>query len=168
MVQVTADADRDPYKQFRFRLKWDGRIVAGFSRIHGLSHPTEAVTFRSGGDQSGALRNLPGQSKFDAVTLERGVTYDGDFAAWVNKVWTYDPALGHEASLQNFRKDVAIQLFNEAGQIAVAYDVYRCWPSEYSAMPELDGSGNAVAIQTLVLQNEGWERDASVKDPAAP
>ena len=122
--QFTINSDQgDPYKQFRFRLKWDGRIVAGFSRVHGLSRPTAVVTHRSGGDPSG-VRHLPGQSEFDAVTLERGVTCDGDFAAWANKIWTYDPAAsGHEASLADFRKDVAIQLFNDAGQIVLAYDV---------------------------------------------
>ena len=166
MPQFTVDDDHgDPYRLFRFRVKWAGRIVAGFSSIKGLSRTAEAVTHHSGGDPSG-VRRMPGQSEFDAVTLERGVTYDRDFEAWANKIWTYDPASGHEASLGNFRKDVAIELFNEAGQLALAYDVYRCWPSEFLAMPELDAAGNAVAIQTLVLQNEGWQRDASVTEPA--
>jgi len=164
----TIDNERgDPYKLFRFRVKWDGRIVAGFSSVHGLSRPTEVVTFRSGGDPSG-LRHMPGQTEYAAVTLERGMTHDAAFAQWANKIWTYDSASGHDASLEDFRKDIRIELFNEAGQLALAYNVYRSWPSEYSALPELDASGNAVAIQSLVLQNEGWDRDTGFTTPAGP
>ncbi len=68
-------------------------------------------------------------------------------------------------SLKHFRKNIVVDVFNEAGQQAISYQVFRCWVSEYQALPELDAAGNAVMIQTIKLENEGWQRDASVKEP---
>lgn len=157
----------DPYKNFKFRVKWDGRYVAGVSKVSALKRTTEVVEHREGGDLS-YMRKSPGQTKFEPITLERGVTHDKEFELWAAKVWQHGRGLGSELSLKDFRKDVIIELYNEAGQLAIAYKVYRAWVSEYSALPELDASANAVAIQTLVLQNEGWERDSDVVEPDEP
>jgi phage tail-like protein len=157
----------DPYKNFKFRVKWDGRYVAGVSKVGALKRTTEMVEHRMGGDQS-TVRKSPGQTKYDAISLERGVTHDKEFEQWANKVWQYGSGLGSEVSLRDFRKDLIIEVYNEAGQLAVAYKVYRCWPSEFQALPELDASANAVAIQTLKLENEGWERDLEVTEPTEP
>lgn len=156
----------DPYKSFKFRVKWDGRYVAGISKVSGLTRTTQVVTYREGGDPS-MVHKSPGQTEYEAITLERGVTHDLDFEKWVNLVWNFANAgkLGQEVSLQNFRKDIIIELYNEAGQKVIAYNVYRCWVSEYTAMPDLDAEGNAVAIQSIKLENEGWERDTSVVEP---
>jgi phage tail-like protein len=157
----------DPYKNFKFRVKWDGRYVAGVSKVGALKRTTEMVEHRVGGDPS-TVRKSPGQTKYDAISLERGVTHDKEFEQWANKVWQYGSGLGSEVSLRDFRKDLIIEVYNEAGQLAVAYKVYRCWPSEFQALPELDASANAVAIQTLKLENEGWERDLEVTEPTEP
>jgi phage tail-like protein len=157
----------DPYKNFKFRVKWDGRYVAGVSKVGALKRTTEMVEHRVGGDPS-TVRKSPGQTKYDAITLERGVTHDKEFEQWANKVWNYGAGLGSEVSLRDFRKDLIIEVYNEAGQLALAYKVYRCWPSEFQALPELDASANAVAIQTLKLENEGWERDVEVTEPTEP
>ena len=168
MAQFSVNAERfDPYKNFKFRIKWDGRYVAGVSKIGGLKRTTEVVRHREGGDPSSS-RKSPGQSEFDAITLERGVTHDTEFEKWANKVWNFGSGAGSEVSLADFRKDVIIELLNEAGQLAIAYRIYRCWVSEFQALPELDASGNAVAIQTIKLENEGWERDYDVVEPAEP
>jgi phage tail-like protein len=168
MAQFSVNAQRfDPYKNFKFRVKWDGRYVAGVSKVGALKRTIEAVPHREGGDPS-TVRKSPGQASYEAVTLERGVTHDKDFEQWANKVWNYGSGLGAEVSLKDFRKDIIIELYNESGQLAIAYKVYRCWPSEYQAQPELDASGNAVAIQTLKLENEGWERDYEVGEPSEP
>ena len=168
MAQFSVNPERfDPYKSFKFRVKWDGRYVAGVSKVGAMKRTTEVVPHRVGGDPS-TVRKSPGQVSYEAVTLERGVTHDKDFEQWANKVWNYGSGLGAEVSLKDFRKDIIIELYNEAGQLAIAYKVYRCWPSEYQAMPELDASGNAVAIQTLKLENEGWERDYEVGEPTEP
>jgi phage tail-like protein len=168
MAQFSVNAQRfDPYKNYKFRVKWDGRYVAGVSKVGALKRTAEVVSHREGGDPS-TVRKSPGQVTYDAVTLERGVTHDKDFEQWANKVWNYGSGLGAEVSLKDFRKDIIIELYNEAGQLAIAYKVYRCWPSEYQAQPELDASGNAVAIQTLKLENEGWERDYEVGEPTEP
>ena len=168
MAQFSVNTDRfDPYKNFKFRLKWDGKYVLGCSKLTGLKRTTEVVEHRSGGDPSSS-RKSPGQSEFEAVMLERGVTHDPDFERWANKVWHFGSGLGAETSLKDFRKDIIIELYNEAGQLALAYKVYRCWPSEFQALPELDASANAVAIQTLKLENEGWERDVDVTEPTEP
>ena len=168
MAQFSVNAERfDPYKNFKFRVKWDGRYVAGVSKVGALKRTTEVVTHREGGDPS-TERKSPGQSKYEAITLERGVTHDPEFEKWANKVWNYGSGLGAEVSLKDFRKDLIIEVYNETGQLAIAYRVYRCWVSEYQAIPELDASANAVAIQTLKLENEGWERDYEVAEPQEP
>ncbi len=168
MAQFSVNPERfDPYKSFKFRVKWDGRYVAGVSKVSALSRSTEPVEHREGGDPS-TVRKSPGQTKYEPITLERGVTHDPEFERWANKVWNWGSGLGMEVSLRDFRKDLIIEFYNEAGQLAIAYKVYRCWVSEYQALPELDASGNAVAIQTLKLENEGWERDYDVTEPAEP
>lgn len=168
MAQFSVNATRfDPYKSYKFRVKWDGRYVAGISKVSALKRTTDVVKYREGGDPS-SERKSPGQTKYEAITLERGVTHDKDFEQWSNKIWNYGSGLGAEVSLKDFRKDIIIEMYNEAGQLAIAYKVYRCWVSEYQALPALDASGNAVAIQTLKLENEGWERDYAVNEPQEP
>lgn len=168
MAQFSVNATRfDPYKNFKFRVKWDGRYVAGISKVGALKRSTEPVEHREGGDPS-STRKSPGRTKFEAITLERGVTHDVEFERWANKVWNFGSGLGAEVSLANFRKDLIIEVYNEAGQLAIAYKVFRCWVSEYQALPDLDANANAVAIQTLKLENEGWERDYDVVEPSEP
>lgn len=168
MAQFSVNPQRfDPYKNFKFRVKWDGRYVAGVSKVGALKRSTEPVEHREGGDPS-TTRKSPGRTKYEAITLERGVTHDGEFEQWANKVWNFGSGLGAEVSLADFRKDIIIELYNEAGQLALAYKVFRCWVSEFQALPDLDANANAVAIQTLKLENEGWERDYDVVEPPEP
>jgi phage tail-like protein len=168
MAQFSVNATRfDPYKNFKFRVKWDGRYVAGVSKVSALKRTTEVVSHREGGDPS-SDRKSPGRTKYEPVTLERGVTHDVEFEQWANKVWNFGSGLGSEVSLQDFRKDVTIELYNEAGQLVISYLVFRCWVSEYQALPDLDANANAVAIQSIKLENEGIERDFDVREPAEP
>jgi phage tail-like protein len=168
MAQFSANANRfDPYKNFKFRVKWDGRYVAGISKVGALKRTTEVVEHRVGGDPS-TVRHSPGQSKYEAISLERGVTHDRDFEQWANKIWNWGSGLGAEVSLQDFRKDIIIEVMNEAGQVVISYNVFRCWVSEFTALPELDASANAIAIQSIQLQHEGWERDYEVTEPTEP
>ncbi|MGW1245206.1 phage tail protein [Streptomyces bobili] len=168
MADFTVNATRfDPYKNFKFRVQWDGRYVAGVSKVSALKRTTEVVKHRHGGDPSSS-RKSPGRTEYDAITLERGVTHDQAFEQWAGKVWNWGAGLGAETSLKDFRKDVIIEVYNEAGQLALAYKVYRCWVSEFNALPDLDANANAVAIQSIKLENEGWERDYSVTEPTEP
>lgn len=168
MAEFSVNTQRfDPYKNFKFRVRWDARFVAGVSKVSALKRTTEVVEHRVGGDPSTG-RKSPGRSKFEAITLERGVTHDPEFENWANKVWSFGAGLGAESSLRDFRKDIILEMYNEAGQLAIAYKIYRCWVSEYQALPELDANANAVAIQSLKLENEGWERDPDVQEPAEP
>ena len=155
----------DPYKNFKFRVKWDGRYVAGVSKVTMLKRTTEVVKHREGGDPS-TSRKSPGRTEYEPVTLERGVTHDTEFEKWANKVWNFGAKV--EVSLKDFRKDIIIDFFNEAGQLAISYKVFRCWVSEYQALPDLDANANAVAIAHIKLENEGWERDVDVPEPAEP
>jgi phage tail-like protein len=165
MAEFTVNATRfDPYKNFKFRVKWDGRYVAGISKVSALKRTTEVVKHREGGDPS-TSRKSPGRTEYDAITLERGVTHDTAFEQWAGKVWQINAGLGAEVSLKDFRKDIIIEFYNEAGQLAIAYKVFRCWVSEYQAQPDLDANANAVAIQHIKLETEGWERDTSVTEP---
>jgi phage tail-like protein len=166
MAQFSVNPTRfDPYKNFKFRVKWDGRYVAGISKVGMLKRATEVVKHREGGDPSSS-RKSPGRTEFDPITLERGVTHDKEFEQWANKVWNFGSGLGAEVSLKDFRKDIIIEVYNEAGQLAIAYKVFRCWVSEYQSLPDLDANANAVAIQSIKLENEGWERDFDVPEPA--
>ena len=168
MAQFTVNTHRfDPYKNFKFRIKWDGRFVAGVSKVGSLKRSTEVVEHREGGDPS-TSRKSPGRTKYEAITLERGVTHDLEFEAWANKVWHVGNGLGAEVSLKDFRKDVILEVYNETGQLVLAYKIFRCWVSEFQALPDLDANANAVAIQTLKLENEGWERDTEVSEPTEP
>jgi len=166
MAQFNVNTHRfDPYKNFKFRVKWDGRYVAGISKVGALKRSTEVVEHREGGDLS-LSRKSPGRNKYEPISLERGVTHDPEFELWANKVWNYGSGLGAESSLKDFRKDIIIEVYNEAGQKVLAYKIFRCWVSEFQAIPDLDANANAVAIQTLKLENEGWERDVDVTEPA--
>jgi phage tail-like protein len=168
MANFTVNAQRfDPYKNFKFRVKWDGKYVAGVSKVSSLKRTTEVVEHRDGADPSHS-RKSPGKVKYDPVTLDRGVTHDLEFEKWANKVWNFSSGLGTEVSLKDFRKDIIIEIYNEAGQLALAYKVFRCWVSEYQATPDLDSNANAIAIQHIKLENEGWERDTDVQEPAEP
>jgi phage tail-like protein len=157
----------DPYKNFKFRIKWDGKYVAAVSKMSALKRSTEVVKHRDGGDPSTSHKS-PGRTEYEAITLERGVTQDPQFELWANKVWNLGSGLGGEVSLKDFRKDIIIDVYNEAGQLVLAYNVFRCWPAEYHALPDLDANANAVAIQMIKLENEGWERDVAVVEPAEP
>lgn len=170
-MEFTVNPQRfDPYKNFKFRVKWDGKYVAGVSKVGALKRTTEVVKHREGGDPS-TSRKSPGRTEYEAIMLERGVTHDPEFEKWANKVWNYKNAQAgpdqrtKEVSLADFRKDIIIDIFNEAGQKAISYKIYRCWVSEYQAMPDLDANANAVAIEHLKLENEGWELDSEVKEP---
>ncbi len=165
MPQFTVNTHRfDPYKNFKFRVKWDGRYVAGISKVGALKRSTEVVEHREGGDPS-TSRKSPGRTKYEAITLERGVTHDKAFEQWANKVWNFGAGLGSEVSLKDFRKDIIIELYSEAGQLVLAYKVYRCWVSEFQYQADCDANANAVLIQTLKLENEGIERDEEVPEP---
>lgn len=168
MAQFSMNPQRfDPYKNFKFRVMWDGKYVAGISKVGALKRTTELVEHREGGDPSTSRRS-PGRTKYEAIMLERGVTHDMEFEQWANKVWNYGAGLGAEVSLKDFRKDIILEVYNEAGQRAIAYKIFRCWVSEYQALPDLDANANAIAIQSIKLENEGWERDYEVPKPEEP
>ncbi len=168
MAQFTVNPGRfDPCKNFKFRVKWDGKYIAGISRVSALKRTTQVIEHREGGDPS-TSRKSPGMTKYEPITLERGVTHDTDFEEWANKVWKLGAGLGSEVSLKDFRKDIIIEFYNEAGQLVIAYKVYRCWVSEFQALPELDADAGTVAFQRITLENEGWERDTDIQEPAEP
>ncbi|MBN2411043.1 phage tail protein [candidate division KSB1 bacterium] len=157
----------DPYKQYKFRVKWDGKYIPGIIRVSGLHRTTKVVTMRNG-NESSKLRKMPGQTDYEPIILERGRTHDTEFEQWANKVWNFGAGLGAEASLKDFRKDIIIDLYNEAGQLVMSFKVYRCWPSKYSALQELDANKPDIAIESIILEHEGWERDYAVTEPTEP
>jgi phage tail-like protein len=168
MAQFTVNPGRvDPYKNFKFRVKWDGRYVAGVSRISALRRSTEVVEHREGGDPSTSHLS-PGRTSYAPIRLERGVTHDAAFEEWANRVWRLGAPAGSEVALASFRKDIVIELHNEAGQLVLAYKVYRCWVSEYQALPDLQAEANGVLIEAITLEHEGWERDATIPEPQEP
>lgn len=172
MAQFTVNANRlDPYKNFRFlvRLAPEGKIVAGVSKVSALKRTTEPVRHRDGGDVSSSHKS-PGRTEYEAITIERGVTHDREFENWAKKVSNFGagPLKGRDMGLADFRKDLMIELYNEAGQLVIRYNVYRCWVSEYTALPDLDANANAVAFESIKIENEGWDRDPNLPEPAEP
>lgn len=166
MARMSPSTNRfDPYRTFRFKVKWDGQYVAGLSKMGALKRSTEMVEFREAGENI-TSRKLPGKSKYDAVTLEAGVTYDTAFEDWANLV--NDFASHSITSLGEFRKNVILDVFNEAGQKALSYTLYRAWVSEYQALPDLDAGANAVAITTVKIEYESFERDTAVVEQQGP
>jgi len=159
----------DPYSNFKFAVYFDKSPVpvAGVSKVTGLKRTTEIIEHRNGGDPS-TERKSPGRTKYDPITLERGVTQDLDFEAWANNVWLSAAKPGEEVSLKGFRKELIIEVRNEAGQAVLKYLVHRCWVSEYQAVPDLDANANAIALQHVKVENEGWERDTSFPEPEEP
>jgi phage tail-like protein len=170
MATFTVNAGRlDPYKNFKFRVKWDGKVVAGISKVGSLKRTTEVVKHRDGGDVSSS-RKSPGRTEYEAIMLERGVTHDPEFEKWARLASNFGARAleGKELGLKDFRKDIQIEVYNEAGQLAIRYNVFRCWVSEYQALPDLDANANAIAIENIKLENEGWERDVDVAEPDEP
>ncbi len=153
---------QDPYKGFKFQVVWDGRVVAGVSRVSPLLRRTEVIEYRDGASGSHAMKS-PGRTSFEPITLERGVTHDREFEEWANEVYSVqgDAAM----SLRNMRKDVLLRLLNEQGAVVMAYQLYRCWVSEFAALPELDANRAVTAIERIVIQTEGWQRDEAVVEP---
>ena len=165
MAQFPVNPHRfDPYKNFKFRVKWDGRYVAGISKVSALKRSTEVIQHREGGDPSSS-RKSPGKTEFEPITLERGVTHDPEFEKWANKVWDFGAGPGAEVSLKDFRKDIVIEIYNEAGQLVLEYKVFRCWVSEFQALPDLDADSETLLLQHIKLENEGFERNAAVPEP---
>lgn len=168
MAQFTVNPRRfDPYKQFKFRVKWDGKHIAGIASVSALVRKTWVVEHREGSDPS-ISRRSPGQTAYEPITITRGRTHDNEFEQWANQVWHLGSAPDEEVSLKDFRKEVVIELLNEAGQLVMAFVVHRCWPSEYVALGPLDAHSSNVLSEVLILQHEGWERDRSIVEPVEP
>lgn len=151
----------DPYKNFKFRIMWDGRYVAGISKMTALKRSTEVVEHREGGDPNSS-RKSPGRTKYDPITLERGVTHDNAFEEWANQVT--QAGTNSPPAVVNSRKDIVIDFFNEKGKKVLSYRVFHCWVSEFQALPDLDANANSILIQHIKLENEGWERDTTVPE----
>ncbi len=166
MARLNATTNRfDPYRSFRFKVKWDGQYVAGLTKMGALKRTTEMVEFREAGENI-TSRKLPGKTTYAAVTLEAGVTYDTAFEDWANLV--NDFASHSLTSLKDFRKNLIVDVFNEANRVVLSYQLYRCWVAEYQALPDLDAGANAVAITTIKLEYEWFSRDQDVKEEAGP
>ena len=152
----------DPYKNYKFRIMMDGRTVMGVSKVGTLKRTTEVVKHREGGENSTDHKS-PGRTSYEGITLERGITHDREFERWANMVHPYagDPGM----DLANYKKDIVIEVMNEKGQVAFRYFLFRCWVSEYTALPELDANANAVAIESMKIELEGWDRDLATTEP---
>lgn len=152
----------DPYKNFKFRIIMDERPVLGISKVGALKRTTEVVKHRSGGENSTDHKS-PGRTSYEGITMERGLTHDPEFEKWANMVHPYDGDAGMD--LVNYKKDLTLEVMNEKGHVAFRYFLYDCWVSEFTAIPDLDANANAVAIESIKLELEGWKRDPDTKEP---
>jgi len=151
----------DPYKNFKFRVSWDGKTVFGISKVSALKRTTEVVKHRDGGDNSTDHKS-PGRTSYDAITMERGLTHDPEFENWANRVHPYagDTAM----DLVGYKKNLTLEMMNEKGHVVYRYFLYNCWVSEYTAIPELNANANAVSIEMLKIELEGWDRDKAQQE----
>lgn len=147
---------RDPYRNFRFRVRWEGRHVAGFREVSALRDVTGVIGHRDGAGSPSRAVKIVGRARCEPITLAQGVTHDVEFVQWASQGVPGEPA----TSLRNPCKDVVVEVYDVAGQLVLAHRIHRCWVSEFQAMPELDAGSDAVAIQSLKLEHEGWKRIA--------
>jgi phage tail-like protein len=152
----------DPYKSFKFRVKWDGKVVLGVSKVSALKRTTEVVKHRDGGDNSTDHKS-PGRTTYDAITMERGLTHDAEFEIWAKKV--HDSKGDTLMDLANYKKELILEMMNEKGHVVFRYFLHACWVSEFTALPELNSNANALAIESLKIELEGWDRDEDTKEP---
>lgn len=152
----------DPYKNYKFRVKWDNKTVLGVSKVGALKRTTEVVKHRSGGENSTDHKS-PARTTYEGVTMERGITHDPEFENWANLVHPYagDTAM----DLAHYKKELTLEVMNEKGHVAKRYFLHNCWVSEFTAVPDLDANANAVAIENMKIELEGWERDIQTKEP---
>ncbi len=152
----------DPYKNFKFLISWDGKVVLGVSKVGALKRTTEVVKHRGGGENSFDHKS-PGRSSYEAISCERGLTHDPEFEKWASSVHSYagDPTM----DLAGYKKELTLELLNEQSQVAKRYFLHGCWVSEYTALPDLDANANAVAIESMKIEVEGWERDGGTGEP---
>jgi phage tail-like protein len=157
----------NPYLTYNFRIKWDGSFVAAVTHVSGLSRQTQVVSFHAGGQSQSAFK-IPGQTDYQPIKLERGITTDTVFEQWANKMWFYPNTsqLGNEVSLKDFRKPMQLEVYNQAGVAVLRYNIYNCWPSEYTALPDLNSEANAVALASMTIEHEGWDRDLTLQPPS--
>jgi len=148
--------------EISFRVKWDGKIIPDISKVSGLKRKTEVVLQRGGGDPN-MMRRSPGITNYKPITIQRPRSKDKEFERWANKVWNFGSGLGTEVSLRDFRKNIIIELVSGDGVVLMAFKVYRCWPSEYDALTDLDTDDDAPAMEVLILEHEGWERDYAIQ-----
>lgn len=168
MASILATEVTNPLLTYNFLVKWDGKYVAAVTSVSGLSRQTAVVSFHAGGQPQSALK-IPGQTDYQPVRLERGITMDTAFEDWANLIWNYPNTqqLGNETQVGKFRKPMQIELYDQQGVVALRYNLYNCWPSEYTALPELQGDANVVALASMTIEHEGWDRDTSVQYPLA-
>lgn len=154
----------DPYKSYRFLVYFGASTspVAAVSKVGGLKRSSDVIEYKQGGDP--IARKGLGRTKYEAITLERGLTQDKEFATWANAAQVLDKGAA-STSLKNLRKEIRIDLLNEAGQPVYRFNVHRCWVSEYQALPDLDAGATSIALEHIKLENEGWEYDASLAEP---
>lgn len=167
MARFSVNAHRRaPYKRFNFSVRWDERVIPGITRVSGLRRTTEPVADRSGRDPNGSAKS-PGLTSHEPIVLERGRTHDAAFERWAEKVHSVGGGSG-KVSLKDYKKNVTITLSNEAGQNVMAFDVYGCWPSEYTALGALDAADSGTVTESITLQYDGFERDEEVTEPEEP
>jgi phage tail-like protein len=156
----------NPFLTYNFLIKWDGKAVGAVTTVSGLTRRTAVVSFHAGGQPQSALK-IPGQTDYEPVRLQRGITTDTAFEDWANLMWNFPNTqqLGNETQLKTFRKPMQLELYDQQGILSVRYNLYNCWPSEYTALPDLDGSANVVALASMTIEHEGWDRDHSVTYP---
>ena len=164
ITQTDMNKQGEPTKDIdiEFQVKWDGRIISGISKVSGLKRKTEVITHRNGQDPS-LQRRSAGITTYEPIVIHRPRSADREFEQWANKIWNLGSGLGSEVSLRDYRKDIRIELCTKSGRVLLAFNVYRCWPSEYQALSNLDADSDSLAIEKLVLQHEGWERDYSIE-----
>lgn len=147
----------DPYRQLRFILEIGGVAKAGFSRCDLPAATSPVIEYREGNELP-TPRKLPGLNEYGPLVLETGITDRSiELFEWRQLV--------EQGAMEEARRPVAVSLLDATGLPAARWEFREAWPSHYEA-PRLSATADEVAIERLVVVNEGFGRvDVEVGSP---
>ena len=146
----------DPYRKFKFLVKWEGQYVMAVHKVSSITKSIDAIDWRTGGDSNFGAK-VPGLTKWEPITLERGLSADAAFQKWMIEVNRYTKAGGQEnEAVHNFRKNLQIEMYDLQNDLVMTINVYNAWPSKLT-IADFDAKANELAIEHIELQNEGWD-----------
>ena len=175
----------DPVRNFRFLVTFQPQdtsntglnkgtqFTMGFTSVSGLAVTTDSIPYREGGYNT-TVHQIPGQTSFTPLTLQRGVML-GTPGNWDWMKQLFATVQGGGSTLganKNFRCDLEIQVLQHpvagavgdvaqdavaaAPEVAMRFKVYNAWPTTV-AYSDLNAGDNALYVEQMSLVHEGFD-----------